>query len=164
LLPGSYFWLNQTSGQQILNVMKFKRQYPFLLFVLATILSQGCTSPSNQKITGSWSVIKNDSIYDEFIFSGNNFYTYDEKTGDVFGHYKVSSDSISLSGSSGIIESKIEWIDADNFVVYNNEYKGKFTRLKIPIIPSKIFSRDDAYCDSYIQSFIHRKRGWERRL
>jgi hypothetical protein len=146
--------------------MNFSLPYRFLPFVLSLLILSGCTSPSDQKITGSWFVIKNDSIYDEFIFSGNNFYTYDEKTGDVFGHYDVSSDSISFSGvgQNGRIESKIEWIDPDNFVVSNKEYTGKFSRLKIPIVPAKIFSRDDSYCDSYIQSLIHRKRGWERRL
>jgi len=146
--------------------MNLSLPYRFLPFALSLLLLPGCSTPSSQKITGSWFVIKNDSIYDEFIFSGNNFYTYDEKTGDVFGHYTVSSDSFLLSGvgTKGVINSKIEWIDPDNFFVSNDEYKGKFTRLKIPVIADRIFSRDDAYCDSYIQSLIHRKRGWERRL
>jgi hypothetical protein len=146
--------------------MKCSSPYRFLLLASAMVFLSGCTSPSDQKITGSWFVIKNDSIYDEFIFLGNNFYTYDEKTGDIFGHYKVSPDSISFSGvgRNGAIDSEIKWIDSDNFVVSNDEYKGKFSRLKIPVVPDRIFARDDVYCDSYIQSLIHRKRAWERRL
>jgi hypothetical protein len=139
--------------------------------IIAWALLISCNDRDFQKsnIRGTWSKVTNDSIYEEFIVTEKEIYTYDERAGDLFVQYKIDEDSMYLFWPGGkSVNYGFTRQDENRFTLSHPRFNSVCYRLEADIDTAKILSVkrslkrhfDEVYFDNYLADIRRRKVEW----
>ncbi|MEJ0056507.1 MAG: hypothetical protein WDN75_13160 [Bacteroidota bacterium] len=136
----------------------------FLLLVLLTACSKNKQEQKDQSdITGTWYLITNDSVYDEAIFTRNHFWAWSERSGQLYGKYKVKNDSFKYLQLNDQLMRALSYkrTTEDEFEISDAGFKSHYYRLNISLDTSSLINgRDMKLMDSYMAGLRRRKLTW----
>jgi hypothetical protein len=142
--------------------------------ILMTVSILSCdperASYDNSDIRGTWYRVTNDSIYDELIVTGSEFYTYSHETSrDLFLKYRLNGDSLRFfCNEENKITYGFERIDKNQFTLTHPLFNATCHRLDIGIDTMRILSTkrssnrpfDEEYFSAYVNGMLQRKFEW----
>ena len=127
-----------------------------------------------RSISGIWSVVEDDSIYYEVIFTNNRYWSFSEDFGELHRRYWIANDTInyiSQKNNQSYIKSKISWISKDEFnleeYIVNNqsdydktEVATHYLRISISIDTTLLLNGNEEELDIYYKGLQKRMSIW----
>lgn len=135
----------------------------FTLIITAFI---NCSSPQETfNVYGAWYLIRQDSVYEENIFSENFVWTYDENAGEMKYKYRIDKDSLKFISPDGVVSMayRINIVNNDEFTLKGTLFDLHYHRLSINIDTSKLIIGDVQIIDEYILGLRERRYNWMNR-
>jgi len=139
-----------------------------LLLTLLFILGACPVNETQQKsynihkrdIAGIWSVIRNDSVYEEAIITDNNIWGLDTNGNEFVFRYDIRGDTITIAHPKKLFSLRYKRIDTKSFILENQQVKSKYHQLEIFVDTTNLKKGDAVVIDEFAAGFYARKQIW----
>jgi hypothetical protein len=136
----------------------------FICLIVVGVLAACSTKKDSSDIAGTWYLVTNDSVYDEAIFTKNNFWAWSEKSGQLFGKYKIQNDSFKYLQLNGQLMRALSFKreSEDEFLISDAGFESHYFRLHVPLDTARLINASDMQMmDSYRTGIRDRRLKWK---